>query len=59
MENYKLTVEAIEHYKDKACEFAGSNYCDKCEAAFMYYGKQYCCFDTVARFVEYANKHKL
>ena len=58
MENYELTVEHIEHYKSKACDFINGN-CDKCEAAYMYYGKQYCCFDTVARFVEYANKHNI
>ena len=58
MENYKLTAEAIEHYKDKACEFA-NNRCAVCEALYGYNGNRWCCFDTVARFVEYANKHNI
>lgn len=58
MRNYELTAEAIEDYKDKACEFILDN-CDRCEAAYMYNGEQYCCFDTVIRFVEYADKHGL
>ena len=30
MEDYKSTIEIIEHYKTKACEVAGKE-CDKCE----------------------------
>ena len=58
MGNYELTVEAIERYKDKACEFA-NNCCAVCEALYGHGGYRWCCFDTVARFVEYANKYKL
>lgn len=58
MENYKLTVEAVNHYQDKACEIIGND-CDKCEAMYWYGDKQWCCFDTVARFVEYTNKYGL
>lgn len=57
MENYEQTIETIEDYKDKACWFAGNN-CDKCEAMFEYYSEQFCCFDTVTRFIEYVNKYK-
>ena len=58
MEDYELTVKDIYNYKDKACEFANNN-CVACEALYGYNGNRWCCFDTVARFVDYANKHKL
>ena len=51
MENYKLTIETIDYYKDKACAIAG-NKCDKCEAAQEYNGKLWCAFNTVNRFIE-------
>ena len=54
MEDYELTIDAVKYYKDKACKLAGCD-CDKCEGSFCYLGKQYCQFDTVIRFIEYAN----
>lgn len=56
MEDYELTIGTIEHYKNKACELIKGN-CEKCEAMYKYCDKQWCCFDTVNRFIEYANKH--
>ena len=56
MEDYELTIEIIEHYKDKACEVAG-NKCDKCEAVQEYSRNLYCAFDTVNRFIEWVNKY--
>lgn len=56
MEDYELTIEIIEHYKDKACEVAG-NKCDKCEATQEYNRNLYCAFDTVNRFIEWVNKY--
>lgn len=62
MKDYELihesTMEAVVNYKIKACEITGNN-CDKCEALHEYHGEQYCAFDTVVRFIEYANKHRL
>ena len=58
MEDYELTIGAIIDYKIKACKIVKSN-CSKCEALHEYHGKQYCAFDTVVRFIEYANKHRL
>jgi hypothetical protein len=46
----------INHYKNKACELIKGN-CDKCEAAYEYHGKKWCCFDTTTRFVEWNNKY--
>ena len=56
MENYKLTIGTIEHYKNKACEVI-ENKCDKCEASQEYNGKLWCAFDTVNRFIEWNNKY--
>lgn len=56
MEDYELTIRTIEHYKNKACEFIGSN-CDKCEAMYEHCDKQWCCFDTVIRFIRYENEY--
>lgn len=56
MEDYELTIGAIEYYKNKACEVA-KNKCDKCEAAQEYNGKLGCAFDTVNRFIEWNNKY--
>ena len=58
MQDYELTIGSIEHYKNKACELAGSN-CEKCEAMYKQYDKQWCCFDTVIRFIEYVNQHNI
>lgn len=55
MEDYEFTTGIIEHYKNKACEFIRSN-CDKCEAMYEHCDKQWCCFDTVIRFIKYVNK---
>lgn len=56
MEDYELTIAAIQDYKNRACGMIRSN-CDKCEALHECVGKQYCAFDTVVRFIEYANKY--
>ena len=56
MEDYELTIAAIHDYRNKACCMIRSN-CDKCEAMYKHNGKQYCQFDTVIRFIEYANKN--
>lgn len=58
MENYELTIETIEDYKDNACWIIRDD-CDKCDAMYECNGNRFCCFDTVIRFVEYANKHEL
>ena len=49
-------LEAVKLYKHKACGLVDNN-CDKCEAAFMYYDKQFCCFDTVIRFIEWDSEY--
>lgn len=56
MEDYKLTLNTLKHYKYKACEVIG-NKCDKCEAAQEYNDKIACAFDTVNRFIEWNNKY--
>ena len=57
--NYdKLTTEALKYYKNKACKMAG-NVCGKCEALYEHGDGKFCCFDTVIRFIEYANKKGL
>lgn len=56
MEDYELTIGAIEYYKAKACEVIG-NKCDKCEAVKEYNGKLLCAFDTVNRFIEWDNTY--
>lgn len=56
MEDYELTIGAIEHDKNKACELIGNN-CDKCEAMYVRCDKQWCCFDTVIEFIEWDNKY--
>ena len=58
MQDYELIMESIMNYKIKACEFAGNN-CSKCEALHECNGKQWCSFDTVNRFIKYANEHRL
>ena len=58
MEDYELTIGSIYNYKIKACELAGNN-CDKCEAKYECCGRPWCCFNTVIRFIEYANKYKI
>lgn len=57
MEDYELTIGTIKHYKDKACELIGND-CTKCEAMYVC-NNQWCCFDTVIRFIEYANKYNI
>ena len=52
MEDYIYTIDTIKSYKNKACELAKDN-CERCEAQQEYY----CCFDTVIRFIEYANNN--
>ena len=56
MENYIYTIDAIESYKNKACEIINSN-CEKCEARQEYNGNYYCCFDTTIRFIKYVNSN--
>ena len=56
VEDYIYTIDTIESYKNKACEFINGN-CEKCEARQEYNGKYYCCFDTTIRFIEYANNY--
>lgn len=58
MEDYELTIETIKHYKSKACEMVRDN-CDNCEALHECNNRHWCSFDTVIRFIEYANKHGL
>ena len=54
MEDYIYIINAIESYKNKACEIINSN-CEKCEARQEYNGDYYCCFNTIIRFIEYVN----
>lgn len=56
MEDYEMTIDAIEYYKSRACDYTKGE-CDKCEAMCEYNGKQYCQFDTVIRFIEWDNKY--
>ena len=49
-------IDAIESYKNKACEIINCN-CEKCEARQDYNGNYYCCFDTTIRFIKYANNN--
>ena len=56
MEDYIYIINAIESYKNKACEIINSN-CEKCEARQEYNGDYYCCFDTTIRFIEYVNSN--
>lgn len=56
MEDYIYIIDAIESYKNKACEIINSN-CEKCEARQEYNGNYYCCFDTTIRFIEYVNNN--
>ena len=42
MEDYIYTIDTIESYKNKACEFINGN-CEKCEARQEYNGEYYCC----------------
>lgn len=58
MEDYELTIANIAYYKNKACGLIGNN-CDKCEATYKACDQQWCCFDTVVRFIEYANKYNI
>lgn len=55
MENFELTMGIIENYKKKACEYAKVK-CDFCEAMYEHADKQFCCFDTVNRFIKWNNK---
>lgn len=57
MEDYELTINSIEYYKNKACEIVKNN-CDRCEALHECNGKQWCAFDTVVRFIEWHNKYR-
>ena len=54
MEDYIYIIDAIESYKNKACEIINSN-CEKCEARQEYNGDYYCCFNTIIRFIEQVN----
>lgn len=56
MEDYIYIINAIESYKNKACEIINSN-CEKCEARQKYNGNYYCCFDTTIRFIEHSNNN--
>ena len=56
MEDYIYIIDAIESYKNKACEIINSN-CEKCEARQEYDGNYYCCFDTTIRFIKYVNSN--
>lgn len=56
MEDYELTIGTVEYYKNKACELVKGN-CDKCEAAYKYYGSKWCCFDTTIRFIKWDNQY--
>ena len=56
MEDYIYIINAIESYKNKACEIINSN-CEKCEAQQEYNGNYYCCFDTTIRFIEHSNNN--
>lgn len=58
MEDYELTIGTIEYYKDKACKMV-KNDCSRCEALHECNGKRWCSFDTVNRFIKYANEHRL
>lgn len=58
MEDYELTIATIEHYKNKACELV-SDRCDRCEALHECNNSHWCSFDTVIRFIEYANKYNI
>jgi hypothetical protein len=58
MNDYELTIETIMNYKIKACELVGND-CNKCESLHECNGKQWCSFDTVTRFIEYANTHNI
>lgn len=52
----EMTIRIIEYYKNKACELVKGN-CDKCEAAYEYRGKKWCCFDATTRFIEWDNQY--
>ena len=54
MKDYIYIIDAIESYKNKACEIINSN-CEKCEAQQEYNGDYYCCFNTIIRCIEYVN----
>lgn len=56
MEDYIYIIDAIESYKNKACEIINSN-CEKCEAQQEYNGNYYCCFDITIRFIKYVNSN--
>ena len=43
---------------NKACELI-SDRCDRCEALHECNNSHWCSFDTVIRFIEYANKHNI
>ena len=55
-EDYIYIIDAIESYKNKACEIINSN-CEKCEARQEYNGNYYCSFDTTIRFIKYVNSN--
>ena len=48
----------IEQYKYKACGLVDGD-CNKCQARYKYNDKNWCCFDTVSFFIEWANKYKV
>ena len=56
MEDYEMTMGTIEQYKNKACGLV-DGYCNKCQARYKYNDKNWCCFDTVNFFIEWANKY--
>lgn len=56
MEDYESILSNILNYKNKACKLIRNN-CDKCAAKYEYLGKQWCCFDTVIRFIEWDNRY--
>ena len=56
MEDYELTIGTIKQYKFKACGLVDGD-CNKCQAKYEYSNKNWCCFDTVNFFIEWANKY--
>lgn len=54
MEDYELTINAVECYKDKACKIANYN-CNRCEGLHECNDRHWCAFDTVIRFIKYDN----
>ena len=56
MNDYELTIASIKYYKDRACDMVDCK-CENCEAMYKCCEQQWCCFDTVIRFIEYVNRN--